>query len=302
MSGKVRVVPMEDDDEIMFKDPAKPAPAGGKKSLARRSSILNVIRRQSKSIVGIPFEDQVSAIDPALPVEERLSKLLRISLSAAVRAVQAQSAEEDSNTKVNDMVEDVCTEIRRGSEDLSSNKHLIKPVAEKIRQIADSDISAILSDQLLPARVKEIRDYKDKLNKELESWKTLHLDRREEYKKARTDHIQVGKGKVKITHSERKNLREDELQILDGLPDGIQKWNRLLQMEKELELKKAELCTSIQSRKRSLDEKSCQISSFAKLLKTKCDALHRDDNALLELGKESKLSVEVDVYRKQLLK
>ena len=305
MDPEVNVVPMEDDDDIMFKETQKSGPPKGqvKKSLARRSSILNVIRRQSKSMAGIPFEDQVSAIDVELSIEERLSKLLQISLSASVRSVQALSANEDSNTKVNDMVEDICTEIRRGGQDIARSESLLKPVAEKITELSDAaDVSVIPPEQFLPARVKEIRDYRDKLNQEMDAWKSLQTARKEEYVKARADHIQVAKGNVKVTHSERKNVREDELQSLDGLSDGIQKWNRLLQMEKELELKKLSLCQSIHGRKRSLDEKSSQISGFAKLLKTKCDSLHKDENALMELGKETKLSAEVNMFRKQLLK
>ena len=298
----VKEVPIEGEDELELKDPSRAAGtvAQVKKSLPRRSSILNAIRRQSKSIVGIPFEDQVSAIDLSLSVEERLSKLLRISLSATVRLVQAQNAEADSDTKTNDMVEDICSEIRRGSDIFSENQTLTKPLVDKIKKIADDGgANSIPREQMLPARVREIREYRDKLNAEMEAWKALQIGRSDEYKKSRADHIQKAKGKVKITHAERKNLREDEVQILDNLPDGVQMWNRVLKMEKDLELKKKELCHSIQSRKRTLDEKSSQISGFAKRLKTKCDSLHRDEDALAELGKETKLSGEVKTYQKQ---
>lgn len=121
----------------------------GLSSRSRRSSILNIVRRQSKSVVGIPFEDQVGAIDTDLDVEERLRRLFRICAHSTVKVTQEQidTEQEDEENQINDLIDDVCSKLKRSVIDLPDES--IQQCKRQLENIQQDQVK-----QLLPARVK----------------------------------------------------------------------------------------------------------------------------------------------------
>jgi hypothetical protein len=227
----------------------------------RRSSILSVIRRQSKSTAafGISFEDQIAAIDPSLPAEERLVKLFRLCSSAAVRAVQQESGDDSvEEGKIYDFIQDLAGTMRK--DDGSGNEESKQRMAElgrrvgQLNSVSEGGSAEAAANLMLPPRVRQIRDYTAKLEVENDAWKAMMAERKENYKRARAEKLLVLKGESKLMEaSDACHMPEEVRIMLQKLPDGRGAMETLIQMEKMLDEKEKSVANSIKASMQNLD-------------------------------------------------
>ena len=195
----------------------------------RRSSILSISRRQSKSVAaGIPFEDQVSAIDSALPVEVRMRRLARLCASATIRAMKDEAAEE-SGSAMSDALDDLASAVMRKNYPDTMSTSIANEVSQKIEKLAEEKIKP---KELVPARVATVRDYTKQMKEEADLWTKMQQDRKDEYIKARSEKRAVVKGEKKLSVKEAEELFEFDEKYLDE----FEIMKRVLDQEKRIHL------------------------------------------------------------------
>jgi len=224
--GEARQTWPQDEEEIKrgppkspgdFRMPPSPltqAQAQTTKTTSRRS-MLNIVRRQSKSMMaGVAFEDRVAAVDRSISAEERLTSLLRIALSATLRAVRDAEAEDMAAA---DAAADIAVHIQKadGVQKLKENGLL----AECAKAIGEFRVMATTSEAdktstcLLPTRVRSLRRYVKEVNEETDAWRRLMAERKEEYNAARSAKKSVlsGVNRLNNSHLEELGLAADDL-------------------------------------------------------------------------------------------
>ena len=288
---------LEGDDEVLFAMPTKaPTPKANPRRASTRTSILSINRRMSKSIVGIPFEDQVAAIDSGLPFSERLDRLLKICTSAALKAIQ-QEAQEDSDEKMSDLIDDIVATMRK-KESPSYGVEASK-IEERIKCINGDNSHA----DLLPARVRLISDYKDKLNAESESWKGSMEERKKQYKIARATKMLVLRGERKLSLENCAQLSNEEKEMLDGISDGHDMMARLIEQEKKMSQKEAKVQVRLKAIKRSVEEVEEQNIQYVKKIKAMTEQNHTESVSATiasTANGESKFAAEVSKWLKEV--
>ena len=276
-------------EDAVFVEPVPTASLSAKKvsKLARRSSILNIARRQSKSMCGsIAFEDQVAAIEADAPVEVRLRRLARICASATIRAVKEVAADE-SKASLADGLEDVAASVQKANYPDKMNCDMAKQVAKEIESLPCSSQTV----ELLSASLSSIRDYTGKMERESQTWKMLENDRKEKYLAARSDKRSVVKSGRKISKREA-----EELGALDHskYTDECQAMKKLMEQERDFQLLEAQKIIELKRKRKRLSEVSDAVD------KTMTNIISSTDKANCATGnplrRNSDFRMEVDKF------
>ena len=189
----------------------------------------------SPSVAWIHFDDEVANIDPQLPVGEKIARLVQLCLAATVTIVE----EEVSGTLIADAVSKMGAEMRR------RNYRLSEATMAKVTGLVDKLMEENEAVEVVPPRVKVTRDYIASFEREIEEWKKLLKDRKEDYKSARSLKKAVMQNKKKIELSEMNAVNtSDEDACME----------RLLQQERDFVLRQREVQVGMESAKKRLDE------------------------------------------------
>ena len=175
---------MEETETKRGSNSADTTKTSPKHRAANRRSILNIHRRQSRSIAaGIPYEDQVAAMDQSLPTAERLATLVRLAGSAAAASVGQQIQQESSETETfAEFVEEVCSDLRR------KEFSLVASSAERaLALVQQMGPSSDREGKMMSSRKAGIHGYIAELNGETEAWRQLLAERKEAYNAAKAE-------------------------------------------------------------------------------------------------------------------
>ena len=246
----------EDDDVVTITDvvPEKQSRPKGA-LLNKRASILNFSRRQSKSMVGMSFEDQVAAIDPSTPSSERLSRLIRLSVTAAGKEV-AQAAEEDSNIAFADALADA-------SEALGPDCLEDYNVEAGVKLLEGCTVTN--RKEFLPPHVQALRDYSERVRGEAETLKRMKEERKEAYTKARKENIAAQKGERALTvDGDLHRLPEEERRVLESMPGGKDELAKLREQRLRLALRKRKLAEEAQKGRAELQGLEAEADGMAR--------------------------------------
>ena len=250
------------DDLEEFKVPLEtPVVAPKQAKSSTRRSMLNITRRQSKSMMaGIPFEDQVGAIsDPSRSIGERLCSLARISLSATTRGIQEALQEEGAEDPEIDAAQQVSSHLRKTVRPEEMGDDALEKLASSVSSLGKQQNGSRMNESLmLPSKVRCIRNYVSDLNAESTAWRNLLNQRKEEYSRVRAEKKAVVAGEKKLSEEDlpseaasdpsltsefaaralsRLKEQEEELKVCAGLLERRQRGakKRLLEAEAELD-------------------------------------------------------------------
>ena len=254
-----------------------------KPNLKRRSSVARSIRRSQSNAgqSGFTFEQQLLASTSAndrITAEEKLAKVIALSLSATIKTLQQENEQIEVGTKenVDDPRANLIDKLVGGSgvKPLMSETE-ISSIISKINQYKNS--SAAKKDgtvtqkntAILSSRLRTLKQYQDSLNKEINSWDELLQQRKNKYNFARLEKQMVSKGEKKITNSHRAQLPRPEEAWLRGLSDGRGEMDRLKEQEVMMKLCEESLHQKMARKKKGLDDKNIELEQVANKI-SKC--------------------------------
>ena len=285
-------LPMDEDE--LSRPRAEKDGDNGPPAKKRRSSILNVIRRQSKSTagMGIPFEDQISAIAPDLPAEVRMAKLLQIAASSAIRTVKQECADESGDDdKTYDLVQDVAgTLIKDGAQNAERTRQLASQLGARVGRL-QAEVAATTSaaEAMMPPRVKHIRDYTARLVAENEQWTTMFKERKKK--------LAVLRGERQLTvATDLCNLPPEVKDMLSQLPDERAEMAALLQLEEKLSESERTVAISLKLSRQRLDDSRARNADAVDKIKAMSDSMNA---ASTTQGGDSK-DLDVDAFEKEV--
>jgi len=281
MAESERAVSPETHAEL---EPAESeASSGASMAKRRRKSILNVMRRQSKSMAasGISFEDQIATIAADLSNEEKLAKLYRISSSNAMRTLQQEDGNDDEDEeKVYDLIQNVVATLRKGPSAQNERKktEFFRSLGERAKKLQSRSDDAPAADRALPPRVRQFRDYATKLDAESEEWRAMLMGRQERYRKARADKLAVLKGARKLTEEEdSRHLAPEVRQMLTSAPDGVAHMARLIGLEQRLDEKEKAVAGALGKSQRGVDAVKRKNDSLVERIAAVSEHLNKAD-------------------------
>ncbi|XP_059089166.1 uncharacterized protein LOC131885224 [Tigriopus californicus] len=272
-----------------------------KSKLMRRSSILNVMRRQSKSMGGvISLEDQAAAIDPSSDMPSKMASLLRIVTGATVNAVHQDLAETSSDA-ISDCSDHINKEIRiRGDWD--------QDIRDWAKAGSTHSMNRYLTcsnhkfDELHPnnptsssnSRVQEIHSYIQTLTQESQRWRELAQTLKEEYKSKRAFKKECEHENELIENDYQ--LRADHQDLLRQIPEDSDILKQVLEQETALEHARKVLTLAAKKRRRECDDLATELDVSVKTLKTFSDSVHGTKNGLMDLIKTQNSQVSFPQY------
>lgn len=251
-----------------------------RKQLARRSSILSIIRRQSRSVVGpIPFEDRLAAIDPADPLEVKVKKLMRLVVSVSAQNVGRES---------NELEEDGLDTRAVGLTGLLTSK-LVRDNEFDLPELAGADIGGS-GEAFVSAKVKVLRSYVKDLGDESQEWKDLLNFYKDKYKTRRAERALTTDRKIEIRDLDRDKLPEADRRMLDDLPDEDALVREIQEQEVKVRVARDGLKRKAVSEKKRIADLSLELNVSFKRVKTLCDNLHQtEESSKLPFSKEVNL-------------
>jgi len=227
-------------------------------SLRRRSSMGHSVRK-SRSIIGLPFEDQIAAISTTASIEQKLMQIVATSWSTAARLVQHeydnQEACEDNPQA--DLVDHIRNEMARKPisvkhENLMSVKDMIGQMAKECEQKKPQKI--------MPPRLKKLTEALNLATNESDQWKELHHSRKNQYNMAKVEKRQVLQGEKIVSNKNRGNLPKSEEAWLRGLTDGHDEWKKVQEQEKALFMAKKGLHLQLAQKRKVLADLEAEIN------------------------------------------
>lgn len=244
-------------------------------ALRRRSSLANSIRR-SQSIVGISFEDQISALDTSTPIPDRLAQVFNLALSATCRALQTKH-EEGDDEHLASLVEHVRTSLIKRGPVLVKDDPVVGKLSEKVSIMSGLVEEASAPLKVLPPRLKNLQEYLGQVKEESSQWKDLHLARKNRQTSSRTHLKMVIKGEKVVDESTRADLPRAEDAGLRSASDGRLELERLRQQTSKLVIAREHLKLQLVQRRQRIEVMSGEVDRAAKLICKESSALHKVD-------------------------
>ena len=252
-----------------------------KAPLKRRSSVARSIRRSQSNGAqpGFTFEQQVVAStlsNDKITVEEKLAKMVALSLSATIKSLQQENEQLEVGANLNlddpkgDLVDHLVSTLalkpllnEAGLENITKKVTTFKKSASSKKSINSAPQQ---NTRIISSRLRTLKEYQDRLNKEANEWDELLQQRKNKYNFARLEKQMVSKGEKQITNSHRAQLPRLEEAWLRGLSDGRAEMNRVKKQEVMAELCKQNLSERLARKRKALEEKSVHLEQIAKLV------------------------------------
>ena len=250
-----------------------------RKQLSRRSSILSIIRRQSRSVVGpIPFEDRLAAIDQTAPLEVKVKKLMRLVVSVSAQNVGRETEEAE------DQVEPAVQALSS----LVSSK-LVRDNEFDFQELNGVEIAGS-GEVFVSAKVKALRSYVKDLRDEGQEWKDLLNEYKEKYKTRRAERSLATERKVEIRDLDRGKLPEADRRMLDDLLDEDVLVKEMEEQEVKVRMARDGLKRKVVVEKQRIADLNVELNVCFKRVKTLCDNLHKmEESSKLPFSKEVNL-------------
>ena len=231
-------------------------------ALKRRSSMGHSIRK-SRSIIGITFEDQISAIPKTASVQEKLLQITNMAWSATQRLVQQEYEDATEDNPQADLSDHIQKNMKVGL----SNTALMQ-MTELIDQMT-SEVAASgqKPEKIIPPRLKKLHEALDVADTEIQEWKDLHDERKTMLKNAKSEMKQIVSGEKMITDEDRKLLPESEEAYLRGLSDGQGELEQVKLQEKALALAQRAQLSEMALKRKFLCEMATDTDLMMKKLK-----------------------------------
>jgi len=220
----------------------------------RRSSVAIARRMSRASGVGpISLEEQLALIPTAQEADpaERLRQVVNICVRNTCRTVEREELDNDG---------DLLDEVR------SLNRYLMdNPIVEPdvLDKVANSLVSGKLKvdvKDLIPPRVRAVREYTAKLEEESKQWKKVQMDRYKFYK----SEIEATKsGNDKVDDSRFYSLTADEKKYFRSLPDLKKLRSTVVEHQKRQAVADAELLIQAKRLKAKLDDVDMELVEAA---------------------------------------
>ncbi len=275
---------VEDTDEFKV-PPVSPIPSKRQatKKVATRRSMLNIARRQSKSMMGgIAFEDQVAVIaDPGRPVGDRLCSLLRVSLSATLRGMQDALQEEEAENAEVDAAMQVSSHLRKAVRTEEFDGEVLARLAESVGSLRKQQVERLNESLLLPSKVRCIRNYTKDLNAETTEWKRLLSERKKEYTAARADKKAVVSGEKKLTEADLPAEASTEPLLAQNLV--VRAMARLGEQEEELKACASLLDRRRREARRRLADAEAELDAAASKIIQRGEEANEEETGLLDV-------------------
>jgi len=255
----------------------------------------------------ISLEDQLGVIPGRrdLDTGQRLKMTVNMCVNATVRQVVAsinQDVEEESSV-VDDLTMELANYLRQSP--------LVDD--EKAKELGDnieSSVVTVSQRDILPARVKAVREYTDRLNKEAWDWKDLVAERKKQYKNAEDNAKAATKGEIKVEDNQRFSLNAKEKAFFKNLPNYSLALAQVAAHERKQAVAAKKMVTETKRLKRKLEEVDEELSKAAKLVIKRADkmaeVLSQDPNDLFKEGEEDDsidiqdILIQVEEQRKEL--
>ncbi len=250
-----------------------PSPIRDKKVAAlRRKSSLGHSIRKSRSVYGIAFEDQVSALNKNSSIEERLLQITSMSLAAATRLLQQDYDSQDASEE--NPQADLSDHIRSkvGGRPLIDAELLtkLKESASKMAKCGDKHEPA----KIIPPRLKCLNDIVKSKETESNEWKDLHHSRKNKFYAAKTEIKMVRNGQKVINNECRDDLPKSDDAWIRSLSDGQAEWAELKHQEKVLAIAKKELLLQINRKRRAVRESEALLQDAVNKICKFTETLH----------------------------
>lgn len=274
------------------RSPSPPPPPMDKRvsTLKRRSSMGQSVRK-SRSIIGMPFEDQITSISKTASVEEKLLQIVSASWTTAARAVQLEYDAHDV-TEDNPQA-DLVDHIRNafaGRPVMMRNQTLMdckESIGSMMKECQDGRKPA----KIIPPRLKKLNDVLDKVTAETEEWKALLHSRKTKYQTAKMEKRQIVSGEKIITNKQRELLPVSEDAWLRGLSDGLDEWKKVQEQEKLLQIAQKNLVHQLRQKRKNVADLEAEIDVMANKIQKHSEKVlignEEDQNRLLSPPKSA---------------
>jgi len=290
--------------------PPSPTPA---KRCARRSSVARARRLSRASGAGlVSLEEQLSVVpgrgEEGATTADRLRQTVNMCLNATARQIVAVTAEEEEGEeggRMADMAQELANFLRQTPLiDETKAKELAKNIDTAAVRVAPED--------LVPARVRAVRDYTERLNKEAQEWRELLVERRKQFKNAEENATAAANGEILVDDSQKFSLTAKEKIFFKNLPNYSAALGQVAAHERRQAVAARNVATEVKRLKRRLEEADDELNNAAKLVIRKADRIAevvssddpRDlllaDDAVDEVGDVRDIIEEVEAQRNML--
>ena len=220
--------------------------------------------RKSRSIIGITFEDQISAIPKNASVQEKLLQITNTAWSAALRSVQQEYDDASEDNPQADLSDHIQKTMR-----INMTNDTLVQVTDLIEKMTSEVASSGQKPQkIIPPRLKKLHEALDEANNEIQEWKNMHEERKLMLKDAKTELKKVSSGVKIINDESRKSLPDSEEAYLRGLSDGRAELENVKLLEKTLALAQKARLAEMAKKRKQLCELATETDLMMKKLKT----------------------------------
>ena len=264
--------------------PPMQAPVDRRVSNLRRRSSMGQSVRKSRSIIGLPFEDQIAAIGKNIDIfalayffqsifcisastasiEQKLLQITSTSWSTAARLVQHEYDNQDA-TEDNPQA-DLADHVAKTLGRLMIKNETLQSVKQKVQEMVQCSDDA-KPPKIIPPRLKKLHAQLDLANSEIDQWRDLHHARKNKFNTTKLEKRQVLNGEKMVTNADRENLPKAEDAWLRGLSDGHVEWKKVSDQEIELEMAKRDLQLKLAMKRKALSEMETEIDVMAAKIK-----------------------------------
>ena len=217
--------------------------------------------RKSRSIIGLPFEDQIAALNKSASIQDKLLQIVNISWNTAARLVHQEYDNQDS-TGDNPQA-DLVVHVRNSL----AGKPLIKAeTLTHVKSCVDDmarECEKKTPQRIIPPRLKKLNEALERATKEAEDWRQIHHSRKNSYNMARLEKRQVQSGEKIVSNKDREKLPTSEDAWLRGLSDGHDEWNKVQDQEKALAIAQKGLILQVAQKRKALSDLQAEIDVVA---------------------------------------
>jgi len=209
----------------------------------------------------ISLEEQLAVV-PAkdeATTQQRLKQTVTLCLNASVRQVKHALNAEDEESNLVDLAQDLAAFLQQGP---LLNDEKLKGLADKL----DTAVVVVKSEDIVPARVKAVREYSDKLNAEAQQWKDLLVERKQQYKNAVDNAKAAAKGEIKVEDDQRFSLTAKEKAFFKNLPNCNAAMAQVAAHERKQALAARKMATEAKKLKRHLEDVDIDLNKAAKIV------------------------------------
>lgn len=254
-------MPLSPPTTTKEKNDTPPSPTPVKRQ-SRRSSMARSRRLSRASGAGIiSLEEQLGVVPSKeeANTQERLKKTVSLCLNASVRQVKHALNAEDEDSNLVDLAQDLAAFLQQGP---LLNDDSLKELGDKL----DTTLVVVKPEDVVPARVKAVREYTAKLNKEAQEWKDLLVERKQQYGNAVENARAAGRGEIVVDDNQRFSLTAKEKTFFKNLPNYNAAMAQVASHERKQALAARNMATEAKKLKRKLEDVDIDLTKAAKVV------------------------------------